>query len=153
MAFKKIDDVDQNVEIFVEEMELEEILVEVEHSDVELHNPYEVEEAEVTDKVEETDNDYMLERDGSIRVIKPSQRLGYTDLITYALISGSEVLYEEPIDYKEVMKSQNKNKWLKAMNDEIKSLHDNNTWELIEKPVWTRLVSCKWIFKVKEGIK
>lgn len=49
--------------------------------------------------------------------------------------------------------SRNKTECLKAIGDEIKSLHDNNTWELIEKPVGVSLVSCKWIFKVKEGRK
>ena len=39
------------------------------------------------------------------------------------------------------------------MDDEIKSLHDNNTWELIKKPSGARVVRSKWIFKVKEGIK
>ena len=42
---------------------------------------------------------------------------------------------------------------MKAMDDEMKYLHDNNTWELIKKPAGAKLVSCKWIFKVKEGIK
>ena len=51
------------------------------------------------------------------------------------------------------MRSRNKTEWLKAMDDEMKSLHDNNTLELIKKPAGARLVSCKWIFKVKEGIK
>lgn len=50
------------------------------------------------------------------------------------------------------MRSRNKTEWLKAMDDEIKSLYDNNTWELIEKPAEARLVSYKWIFKVKEGV-
>ena len=39
------------------------------------------------------------------------------------------------------------------MNDEMKSFHDNNTWKLVEKPASARLVSCKWIFKFKEGIE
>lgn len=41
---------------------------------------------------------------------------------------------------------------MKAMDDEMK-YHDNNTWELIEEPVGDILISRKWIFKVKEGIK
>ena len=44
MAFKKTDDVGQNVEISAEELEQEEIHVEMEHSDAKFHNPYEVEE-------------------------------------------------------------------------------------------------------------
>lgn len=92
-------------------------------------------------------------RDGSSRVIKPPQRLDYVYLITFALIYASEVLDEEPRYYKEAMRSQNKTKWMKAMDNDMKSLHDNHTWELIEKPVGARLVSFKWIFKVKKGIE
>ena len=115
-------------------MEQEEIHVEVEHIDAELHNPYEVEEeGHVADEDEETDNDYLLARYRSRRVIKPPQRLGYANLIAFALISTSEVLNEEPRDYKEVVRSRNKIEWLKAMDDEMKYLHDNNTWELIDK--------------------
>ena len=126
----------------------------MEHIVVELHIPNEVrEEVEDDEEVEEIVENYILARYGTRRVIKPPQRLGYADLIAYALISASEVLDEEPRDHKEVMRSQNKTEWLKAMDDEMKSLHDNNTWELIKKPAGARLVSCKWIFKVKKGIK
>lgn len=87
-------------------MELEEILVEVEHSDVELHNLDKVEEeAQVINEDKETDNDYLLARDISKRVIKPPQRLGYADLMAFALISTSEVLDAEPKEYKEVIRS------------------------------------------------
>jgi len=40
----------------------------------------------------------------------------------------------------------------KAMDEEMKSLHDNHTWELVKKPVGAKLVSCKWVYKTKEGI-
>ena len=109
MAFKKIGDIGPSSKISEEELEQGDIRVEVEHSDAELHDPDEVEEeAEASVEYEETDNDYLLARDRSKRVIKPPQRLSYVDLITYALISTSEVLDEEPRDYKEVMRSQNK---------------------------------------------
>lgn len=42
---------------------------------------------------------------------------------------------------------------MKAVNDEMKSLHDKNTWKLFENPEGVRFVNCKCIFKVKEGIK
>lgn len=44
MAFKKTDDVYRSTKISIEEMEQEKIPIEVKHSDVELHNPNEVEE-------------------------------------------------------------------------------------------------------------
>lgn len=46
MAFKKTDDVGRSTKISEEGLEQEEILVEVEHVDFELHNQYEVEEEE-----------------------------------------------------------------------------------------------------------
>ena len=73
-----------------------------------------------------------MARDRLRRVIKPPQRLGYANLIAYALISASEVLDEEPIDYKEVTKSQNNTEWLKAMDNEMKSLHNNHCIHLIK---------------------
>src|SRR3954465_3159116 len=154
MAFKKTDDVGRSTETSDEELEQVEIPVEVEHVDTELHIPDEVEEeAENAEDEETDDDDYLLSRDRSRRVIKPPQRLGYADLIAYALISASEVLDEEPRDYKEVMRSRNKAEWVKVMNDDMKSLHVNHTWELIKKPAGARLVKCQWIFKVKEGIE
>ena len=38
------------------------------------------------------------------------------------------------------------------MDEEMKLFHDNHTWELVKKPVDAKLVSCKWVYKMKEGI-
>lgn len=82
MTFKKTNDVSRSMKISVEELEQKVFHVEVEHVDVDLHNPYEVEEeTQAVDENKETDNDYLLERDKSRRVSKPPQRLGYADLI------------------------------------------------------------------------
>ena len=35
------------------------------------------------------------------------------------------------------------------MNEEIESLHKNQTWELLESPKGQKIVGCKWIFKVQ----
>jgi len=37
------------------------------------------------------------------------------------------------------------------MNEEKKSFNLNNIWTLVRKPEGSRLVSCKWIFKRKDG--
>lgn len=74
-----------------------------------MHNPNEVEEAtQVVDEDEETENDYLLARHKSRRVIKLPQRRGYAYLIAFALISASEVLDEKHIKYKEHVRSRNK---------------------------------------------
>jgi hypothetical protein len=38
------------------------------------------------------------------------------------------------------------------MNEEIESLHKKQTWELMKLPKGAKTVSCKWVFKKKEGI-
>ena len=38
------------------------------------------------------------------------------------------------------------------MDEEIESLIKNKTWKLIVRPEKRKTVSCKWIFKVKEGV-
>src|SRR4051812_10673102 len=77
-------------------------------------------------------NHGMLKKLRLRKVIKPPQRLGHAYLIVFALISTSEVLDEGPRYYKKSVRSRNKTKWLKAMDEEMKSLHDNHTWEQIE---------------------
>uniref|UniRef100_A0A2N9EX70 Reverse transcriptase Ty1/copia-type domain-containing protein n=1 Tax=Fagus sylvatica TaxID=28930 RepID=A0A2N9EX70_FAGSY len=42
--------------------------------------------------------------------------------------------------------------WNVAMNEEIESLHKNQTWELVESPKSQKIVGCKWVFKKNEGI-
>ncbi|RDX78453.1 hypothetical protein CR513_41273, partial [Mucuna pruriens] len=41
---------------------------------------------------------------------------------------------KEPECYQEAMESEERQKWLDAMEDEIKSLHDNNTYDLVKLP-------------------
>ncbi|GAB2299060.1 hypothetical protein Dimus_038548 [Dionaea muscipula] len=43
--------------------------------------------------------------------------------------------------------------WKSAMDDEIKSLHDNKTWTLVQNTENRKVIDCKWIYKIKEGAK
>lgn len=45
-------------------------------------------------------------------------------------------------------KSEN---WKKVMEEEIKSLMENKTRKLVDKPKDHRMVQCKWIYKLKES--
>ena len=49
------------------------------------------------------------------------------------------------------MENQNKDEWVKAMKEEIKSLHENNTYELVKLPKGKKLLKNKWVFKIKNG--
>ncbi|GKB79940.1 retrotransposon protein, putative, ty1-copia subclass, partial [Tanacetum coccineum] len=57
------------------------------------------------------------------------------------------------LTYQEVVACEDSFKWKAAMKEEMNSLRKNKTWELVDHPARKKLVSCKWIFKIKEGIK
>ncbi|GKB28302.1 retrovirus-related pol polyprotein from transposon TNT 1-94 [Tanacetum coccineum] len=39
------------------------------------------------------------------------------------------------------------------MKEEMSSLKKNHTWELVDQPPGQKLISCKWLYKIKEGIE
>ena len=47
------------------------------------------------------------------------------------------------------MESSNSQKWIDAMNKEIKSMKDNDIWDLIPLLKGAKRIGCKWIFKTK----
>ena len=95
---------------------------------------------------------YLLTRDQAKRVIKPNPKYQYADIAAYALLSYQEISENEPRTYSEAMKSKQSQQWQQAMKEEMQSLHDNQTWTLVPSPKNQRIVDCKWIFKVKEGM-
>ena len=95
-------------------------------------------------------HDYQLTRDRVRRSVRMPNRFGFADIVHFAL--NIEQCNDEPRSYKEAVQSIDKEKWEAAMKEEINSLNKNNTWDLIKKPVGKKVVSCKWLFKLKEGI-
>ena len=52
----------------------------------------------------------------------------------------------EPENYEEAIKHH---VWKKAMEEEIRMVEKNNTWELVAIPREREVVSLKWIYKIK----
>ena len=59
---------------------------------------------------------------------------------------------DEPECFDEAVESEHKAKWLQAMQDEMKSLHENNTFELVELPRGKKVLKNKWVFRVKAEV-
>src|ERR1700752_4112245 len=64
----------------------------------------------------------------------------------------ANIALSEPQTYQQAVSSPEREKWLEAINAEYESLNDNGTWELVERPKGRKLVSCKWVFKVKHNV-
>ncbi|GKF51671.1 hypothetical protein Tco_0148138, partial [Tanacetum coccineum] len=55
----------------------------------------------------------------------------------------------EPECYAEAMEDEHKKEWFDAMQDEMKSLYENNTFELTKLPKGKRALKNKWVYKLK----
>ena len=55
----------------------------------------------------------------------------------------------EPETYQEVLKHENKTEWIKAMKEEMKSLHENHTNDLVKPPKKKKILKNKWVFRRK----
>src|SRR4051812_20649688 len=68
------------------------------------------------------------------------------------LLSVRDVLLldsDEPANYSEAMVGSDSESWIGAMRSEIKSIDENQVWNLVDLPDGARSVECKWVFKKK----
>lgn len=52
----------------------------------------------------------------------------------------------EPENYEAAVKQE---VWVKAMEEEIKMIEKNNTWELVDQPKDKEIIKVKWVYKTK----
>lgn len=78
----------------------------------------------------------------STRVRQPSAKYPASE---YVLLTDGG----EPESYEEAMESEQKRNWVEAMQDEMNSLHENNTYELVKLPKGKRALKNRWVFRVK----
>ena len=55
-----------------------------------------------------------------------------------------------PQTVKEALNSDERDKWRKAIDDELEQLQEKGTWRLEELPEGREAVGCKWIFLRKK---
>lgn len=78
----------------------------------------------------------------STRDRRPVSRLGNW--------SKSATVPDEPKTWKQVQKSPNKEKWLKAADAEFATLVGMNTWKLVPRPSKRKIIRSKWVFRAKK---
>jgi len=54
-----------------------------------------------------------------------------------------------PISYTEAMQSNKQKQWMKVTNEEIASLKENESWELINRPINAKVIQNHWATRVK----
>ena len=91
--------------------------------------------------VPEVPPDVPLKR--STRDRQPSTRYSIDE---YVLLTDGG----EPECYAKAMEAEHKKEWVDAMQDEMKSLHENHTFELVKLPKGKRTLKNKWVYRVKQ---
>jgi len=62
-------------------------------------------------------------------------------------------LEDDPISFSQAKQSVNSLKWMNAKLNELKSMSDNDVWDLVELPKGVKSIGYKWIFKTKRDSK
>ena len=60
-----------------------------------------------------------------------------------------EINIYEPIDYQDAIKSNHKQNWLKAIQEDFNSINSNQTWDIVPCPEGVRPYDTKWVFELK----
>jgi len=78
--------------------------------------------------------------------ISKSKHYSYIYKILSSPLLSSLLVMREPKGFKSAAKSP---EWLAAMEEEIRALKLNQTWELVPRPPTTNVVGSKWVFRTK----
>lgn len=112
----------------------EQVMMEVEH----------VQDENGNDNIQEEHDDGLRR---SMRQNAGQMPEKYNDFHLYEARSDSETY--EPRTYSEAMNCKHAKEWQKAMEEELKSIEDNRTWELVDIPKGRTAIGSKWVFKLK----
>ena len=67
-----------------------------------------------------------------------------------AALQAEEQQHRDPSSLQEALSRPNTYQWRAAMEDEMQSLRENQTWELVEKPTGARVLPVRWVYKLKQ---
>ena len=65
------------------------------------------------------------------------------------LLSSSEIKVGEIVEAESALKGNDSSHWIVAMKDELKSLADNDVWDLVHLPKDRKSLTCKWVLRTK----
>ena len=55
--------------------------------------------------------------------------------------------------FSKVIESDEFEKWIDVMKEELKSMEENKVWDIVDFPIGAKWVECKWVFMTKRDSK
>ena len=113
-----------------------------------------IQSQEPTNTIQATDENVQQE-DTTLRRSTRQRRSAISDdYVVYSVEHGCDLsIDKDPVSFKKAMECYDSEKWFNAMKEELKSMDDNEVWELVELPNEKKRVGCKWVFKTKRDSK
>lgn len=108
----------------------------------------ETENDEIEAENDDGNNERMiLERVESKRSVRMPKK--FSDYELFMAFDACSFIENVPINYEELEMREDKEKWLGAVERELKSIEMNETWEKVEKPRNSHILDTKWVFAYK----
>ncbi|KAH9782721.1 Integrase catalytic domain-containing protein [Citrus sinensis] len=98
--------------------------------------------------IDDVDNDDFIATRRPRREIKKPGWLTKDMVVAYALPVIDDDI---PNTFGEALCSSKSDQWKLAIEEEMKSLHQNQTWELVKLPKGKRAIGNKWVYTKKQG--
>ena len=114
--------------------------------DQQIEHEANVGEEEVSNEEPQQQHDLPIAISRPRREIRKPAR--FEDMVAYAFPMVEEGI---PQTFLEANSSPDKEKWKKAMDEEMQSLVKNHTWKLARLPKGKKAIGCKWVYAQKEG--
>lgn len=85
-----------------------------------------------------------------IEVLRRSTRHKKSVISTDYKVYNTKIVHTEkdPTSYEEAIRSPHSSKWMKEMEDDMKSMSSKDVWDLEEIPKGAKTVGCKWLYKI-----
>ena len=110
-------------------------------------------EADVGEE-EVSNEEPQQQQDFSIAIKRPRREIRkpsrFENMVAYAFPVVEEGI---PQTFLEANSTPDKEKWKKAIDEEMQSLVKNHTWKLARLPKGKKEIGCKWVYAQKEGLQ
>lgn len=103
------------------------------------------------DKNEKINEDEISDRVLDVERDKRNAKLPskYDDYELYMAFDACSFVENVPSSFSDIQGRPDSKSWMKAIGNELKSIEENETWEMVKRPDETDILDTKWVFTYK----